>query len=209
MSEAGRLSDPSTWVDQHGDYLFRYALMRLRDRSLAEEVVQETLLAALQARDKFGGQSSEKTWFVGILKHKIIDHFRKQRREVALEDTDRLPAEREETFRAAGEWVGHWTEEAAPSEWGADPVKMLEKREFWQALEQALATLPPRLAQVFILREMDEMKSEEICKLLGITESNLWVMLHRSRMQLRRTLEVTYVKAQISTQSRKAATAQG
>ncbi len=186
------LSDPSTWVDQYGNYLFGYALMRLRDRALAEEAVQETFLAALQAKNKFGGQSSEKTWFVGILKHKIIDHFRKQRREVPLEDSELLPTEREETFRTTGEWVGHWTEEAAPTEWGADPIKTLEKREFWQALEQALATLPPRLAQVFILREMDEMSSQEICRILGITESNLWVMLHRSRMQLRRALELTY-----------------
>jgi RNA polymerase sigma-70 factor, ECF subfamily len=190
-----RLSDPSTWVDQHGNYLFRYALMRLRDRALAEEAVQETLLAALQAKDKFSGHSSEKTWFVGILKHKIIDHFRKQRREVPLEDSDLLPAEREESFRTTGEWVGHWTEEAAPTEWGANPIQVLEKREFWDALEQALSTLPPRLAQVFILREMDEMKSDEICKLLGITESNLWVMLHRSRLQLRRTLELNYFRS--------------
>lgn len=190
--QASLLSDPSTWVDQHGNYLFRYALMRLRDRALAEEAVQEMFLSALQAKNKFGGQSSEKTWLVGILKHKIIDHFRKQRREVSLEDSELLPTEREETFRSAGEWVGHWTEEAAPTEWGANPIKMLEKKEFWQALEQALATLPPRLAQVFILREMDEMSSQEICRILGITESNLWVMLHRSRMQLRRTLELTY-----------------
>lgn len=190
--EKTMLSDPSTWVDQHGDYLFRYALMRLRDKSRAEEAVQETFLAALQGRAKFGGQSSEKTWLVGILKHKIIDHFRKQRREVSIDEIELLPVEKEQHFRTAGEWVGHWTEEAAPAEWGADPVKTLQRKEFWQALEKALSTLPPRLAQVFILREMDEMSSDEICQALGITESNLWVMLHRSRMQLRRALETTH-----------------
>ena len=194
----GLLSDPSTWVDQHGDYLFRYALMRLRDRSIAEETVQETFLAALQAKSKFSGNSSEKTWLVGILKHKIIDHFRKHRREVSLEETQLLPSEREETFRTAGEWVGHWSENAAPSDWGADPIKTLEKREFWQSLEQALQTLPPRLAQVFVLREMDEMSSSEICNLLEISESNLWVMLHRSRMQLRRALELNYLHRSVA-----------
>lgn len=194
----GLLSDPSTWVDQHGDYLFRYALMRLRDRSIAEETVQETFLAALQAKSKFSGNSSEKTWLIGILKHKIIDHFRKHRREVSLEDTQLLPSEREETFRTTGEWVGHWAQHAAPSDWGADPIKTLQKREFWQALEQALQTLPPRLAQVFVLREMDEMSSAEICNLLEITESNLWVMLHRSRMQLRRALELNYLNRSVA-----------
>ena len=188
MSEnRASLSDPSSWVDEHGNYMFRYALLRLRDRALAEEAVQETFLAALQSRNKFGGQSSERTWLIGILKHKIIDHFRKQKREVPLENTDE-----ENSFRTSGEWIGHWTEQAAPLDWGAHPIKSLEKKEFWEALERGLAMLPPRLAQVFILREMDEMSSEQICCALNITESNLWVMLHRSRMQLRRTLEATY-----------------
>ncbi len=193
MADTGtKISDPSCWVDEHGNYLFRYALMRLRDRTLAEEAVQETFLAALQSKDRFGGQSSEKTWLIGILKHKIIDHFRKQKREVPLDNVELLPTEQEETFRTAGEWVGHWTEEAAPIDWGSNPIKSIEKKEFWQALEQSLATLPKRLAQVFILREMDEMSSDEICRVLNISESNLWVMLHRSRMQLRRSLELNY-----------------
>ncbi len=189
-----RLSSPENWVDQHGDYLFRYALLRLRNRGVAEEVVQETFLAALQARDKFNGQSSEKTWLVGILKHKVIDHFRRTSKEIHLEDLDVLPCEREEAFRATGEWVGHWTEKAAPLEWGDNPIKLLEEREFRVALDQCLASLPPRLAQVFILREMEELSTDEICKILNISEANLWVMLHRSRMQLRRSLELTYFR---------------
>jgi RNA polymerase sigma-70 factor, ECF subfamily len=189
-----QLSDAETWVDQHGDYLFRYALLRLRNKQLAEEVVQETFLAALKARDKFAGQSSEKTWLVGILKHKVIDQFRKASKEVPLEESGVLPAEREENFRTTGEWVGHWKVTAAPVEWSADPIKLLEEREFRQALDECLASLPPRLAQVFILREIEEMSAEEICRTLNISESNLWVMLHRSRMQLRRSLELKYFR---------------
>jgi RNA polymerase sigma-70 factor, ECF subfamily len=187
-------SNPEVWVDQYGDYLFRYAMSRLRDRTLAEEAVQETFLAALKGKESFGGQSSERTWLIGILKHKIIDHFRKSSRELPLFE-EQLPYEQEESFRSTGEWVGHWTEQAAPGEWGMDPIKSLQQKEFWEALERCLSMLPARLAQVFILREMDEMSSDEICKTLNITESNLWVMLHRARAQLRRSLEINYFKS--------------
>lgn len=190
--KTAKISDPSSWVDQHGEYLYRYALMRLRDSSLAEEAVQETFLAALKSQNNFAGQSSERTWLVGILKHKIIDHYRKHSREVPLENTGLLPVEKEETFRTTGEWIGHWTDHGAPSDWGANPIQALENMDFWKALQSSLDLLPPRLAQVFILREMAEMSSEEICKLLEISESNLWVMLHRSRQQIRRSLETNY-----------------
>ncbi|MCI0606072.1 sigma-70 family RNA polymerase sigma factor [bacterium] len=192
MPEKTALSDPTAWVDQHGETMFRYALFRLRDRALAEEVVQETFLAALQSKARFEGQSSERTWLIGILKHKIMDHFRKQRREVPLETSGIIPTEQEEMFRTTGEWIGHWTEQAGPKDWGTDPIRSIEKKEFWEALERCLAMLPPRLAQVFILREMDEMSSDEICRALAISESNLWVMLHRARLQLRRALELSY-----------------
>ncbi|TPW01176.1 MAG: RNA polymerase sigma-70 factor, ECF subfamily, partial [bacterium] len=87
--EPRRLSDPQTWADQHGDYLFRCAMLRVRDRELAEEIVQDTFLAALQARGRFAGRSSERSWLVGIMKHKIVDQFRKTVRETPTEDLDR------------------------------------------------------------------------------------------------------------------------
>jgi RNA polymerase sigma-70 factor, ECF subfamily len=189
------LSSPDRWVDQYGDYLFRYALSRLRDRALAEEAVQETFLAALKSKQSFEGQSSERTWLIGILKHKIIDHFRRSSRELPLFE-DQAAAEPEGTFRNEGEWVGHWTATAAPAEWGSDPIRALQQKEFWEVLQRCLAMLPERLAQVFVLREMEEMSTADICKTLKITESNLWVMLHRARAQLRRTLESNYFNRQ-------------
>jgi len=191
--QAHVLSNPENWVDQHGDCLFGYALLRLRNKQLAEEVVQETFLAALQSRQRFAGQSSERTWLIGILKHKVIDHFRKSSKEVPLEEPGSA-SEAEDPFRRTGEWVGHWTEKAAPLDWQADAMKLLEQKEFREVLNQCLSSLPPRLAQVFVLREIEEMSAGEICQTLDITEANLWVMLHRSRMQLRRSLEVSYFR---------------
>jgi RNA polymerase sigma-70 factor (ECF subfamily) len=183
-------------VDAHGDYLYSYALMRLRSPSLAEDAVQETLLAALQARHSFAGKSSEKTWLVGILKHKIIDTFRKQRREAALsldEEREEDIAETNSAFREQGMWSGHWRPSAAPQEWQEDGLSVLERKEFQIILHQCLNTLPPRVMAAFSMREIDESDSAEICKVLEISETNLYVMLHRARTQLRRCLELHWL----------------
>lgn len=184
--------DPENWVDEHGDYLFGYALLRVRDRELAEELVQETFLAALKARHNFAGQSSEKTWLVGILKHKIIDHFRRVSREHSVADFE-ANAREEDLFRQTGEWVDHWKPESAPKEWANDPSRLLEQKEFWEIFKRCLAELPPRLAQAFTLREIDGISSEEICEILNISANNLWVMLHRARALLRRSMEVNWL----------------
>jgi RNA polymerase sigma-70 factor (ECF subfamily) len=185
-------TNPDQWVDLHGDYLYGYAMRRLRDADLVEELVQETFLAALQSRQKFAGQSSERTWLIGILKHKIVDRFRKSSREVPLDDAELLANEHDSMFRQTGEWVGHWTSDAAPKDWGHDPRAAMEKKEFWNTLDRCLGELPPRLAQVFILREVEELSTEEICQTLNISANNLWVMLHRARTQLRQSLEAGY-----------------
>lgn len=184
--------NPESWVDQHGDYLYSFALLRLRDHELAEEIVQETFLAALKARQNFAGQSSERTWLVGILKHKIVDHYRRARREQPVAD---IEGGADELFREAGEWAGHWTEEGAPQEWANDPSQLLEQEEFWKVFNRCLAQLPQRLAEAFTLREIDGYSSEEICAILAISPNNLWVMLHRARAMLRRSLEVHWLEA--------------
>ncbi|NUO82409.1 sigma-70 family RNA polymerase sigma factor, partial [candidate division KSB1 bacterium] len=173
----------------HGDYLYGYAMSRVREPEAAEELVQEALLAALQSRDKFAGKCSERTWLVSILKHKIIDHYRRSSRRANVENIDTLIAEPDESFQTEGEWKGHWKNGAGPLDWGSDPYADLEKGEFWQVFQSCLADLPPRLAQVFTLREIEAYSSAEVCEILNITESNLWVMLHRARTQLRKGLE--------------------
>ncbi|WP_447979962.1 sigma-70 family RNA polymerase sigma factor [Candidatus Nitrospira bockiana] len=183
-------SDPEQWLTRHGDYLYRCALLRVHDARAAEDVVQETLLAALQSRTRFAGRSSERSWLVGILKHKVIDHFRKHSREAPAEDGDvHGGGEREHSF----DDVGNWHPDGRPKEWGEDPGVLLERKEFWDGLSRCLETLPPRLARVFSLRELDDVSTEEICQILDISANNLWVMLHRARMQLRRCLEMNCI----------------
>ena len=185
-----RLSDPETWVDQHGDYLFRCALLRVRDPHLAEDIVQETLVAAFQGRERFAGESSERSWLLGILKHKVIDYFRKNSREGPSEDVERLINEQEQAFDGRGNWN---RDTFGPKEWTEDPGTILERKEFWDVLKRCISELPPRLARAFSLREIDDLDSEEICKLLNISATNLWVMLHRARSHLRQCLEIHYM----------------
>ncbi len=101
-----QLSNPEDWVDQHGDYCFRFAVLRVHDSEVAQDLVQETFVAALEARDRFAGRSAERGWLVGILKHKLIDHFRRTSRECVLDDVGQLEDDREEEvfFDQIGQW---------------------------------------------------------------------------------------------------------
>jgi len=190
QAQPATLSDPETWVDRHGGYLFGFAMKRLRDPALAEELVQEVLLAALQSRERFQGRSSERSWLVGILKHKIIDHFRRISRERPVENIEAWPEELANSFDEGGHWRAE--EGEGPIDWGERPSTALQQKEFQDVLGRCLAKLSPRIAEAFTLREMDELETGEICKILGVTPTNLWVMLHRARVQLRRCLEVSW-----------------
>ena len=171
--------EPSDLLEQYGDYLFRHALFRVGDRSAAEDVVQETLLAAMRCRSQFAGMSSEKTWLLGILKHKVADHFRRRRGEVSLDSDD-----------VENEFVDHegaWRAGSLPV-WPETPESLLQAKDFQHVLELCLKELPHRLAQVFVLREVDQLSTEEICELLDLTPNNVWVMLHRARLRLQQLI---------------------
>jgi RNA polymerase sigma-70 factor (TIGR02943 family) len=181
------ISDPSTWVDAHGDRLFRYALSRIRDERAAEDLIQDTFLAAFQSHDKFKGESAELTWMIGILRNKIFEHLRRQAREVPLappgEDDDR-----EEAFFDGR----HWSAEAAPRDWGGEPHRKAESAEFAAALRQCLDALTPNVARAFVLREMEGVGHQESASALGVPPGRLAVLLYRARMRLRRCLERNY-----------------
>ena len=181
---------PEQWLDDHGAALYRYALARTRDEHQAEEAVQETLLAALESRDRFSGASSARTWLIGILKHKLIDQFRRGYRESPLDDPDDREDLDDGTIAAMFVPDGHWRERM--SDWG-NPQEILERSQFLAILQRCLDALPPRLARLFWLREVMEEDSENICKELAITPTNLWTMLHRSRLRLRQCLDRSWV----------------
>ncbi len=175
-------STPSDWLKLYGDYLFNFAVGQVRDVSVAEDLVQETFLAAIKARDQFGGKCSERTWLVSILRHKIYDHLRRVCRERPVRH-DPLPTHNdEEAWDESVLWLHDVGTECS------SPSRRMELNEFREALEMALGKLPPRLAQVFQMYEIDEQPNRKVCDELQISEGNLWVMLHRARKQLREEL---------------------
>src|SRR5438552_4999908 len=171
----------SDWVDAHADYLFNFAIGQVRNANTAEDLVQDTFLAAVKAQNSFGGKSSARTRLVGILRHKIYDHLRKTCRERAVRH-DPTPT----TDGASWEESALWLHDVAAET--QLPSRRIELDEFRANLELALGKLPSRIAQVFQLYQIEERPNREVCQQLNISESNLWVMLHRARKQLREHL---------------------
>lgn len=182
MNEPNRL-DPTTWVDRYGDMLFRYAMASVRDTTVAEDLVQDTFLAAIKAIDSFAHRSTESTWLIGILRHKIQDHFRHTSRTAGISgesspDAGRPSAE----FNEAGQW-NH-----AIEEWHL-PEKSLERAQFWKVFDECVDDLPESLRTSFALREINGLDSNAVADILDTTKNNVWVLLSRARQKLRRCLE--------------------
>ena len=185
------LLNPDVWVDQYGDALFRFAYQRVRDADIAEDLVQETFLAAMRAKDRFKGHSTEKTWLYGILKHKIIDHFRRKKYDRSGMNIEDFAETTDKFFSDDGKW------QIQPTSWDINPVEAYEQKEFIDTFYQCLSEMPQRLADAFVYREVDGFSTEEICKVLDITPSNCWVMLYRARMLLRRCIEINWTRTTV------------
>jgi len=181
-------SPADQWVDLYGDALFSYALKFIPQTDVAQNLVQETFLAALQNRAGFKGNSSEKTWLIGILKNKITDHLRLKYRETPASQLVEDNIHVEDFFDNAD--FGHLKKK--PGNWEFNPSALVENKEFWGHYNDCLEKLPEKTAQAFSLREIDAMDSKEVCKVLSITSTNLWVLLHRARLQLRQCLETNW-----------------
>ncbi|MFZ2405560.1 MAG: sigma-70 family RNA polymerase sigma factor [Methylobacter sp.] len=170
--------------------LFRYALLQLRDSELADDAVQETLLAAWQSAAGFEGKAGLRTWLIGILKHKIADHWRRSAREAVAPAFDRTDgddgeAEEDDYFMSSGHWNG------GPKAW-ADPEAAFKQQEFWAIYEVCQNNLPPKMANVFMLRELVGLDADEVCREAGLSDANYWVTMHRARLRLRECLEIRW-----------------
>jgi RNA polymerase sigma-70 factor (TIGR02943 family) len=174
------MPDIHSLIDRYGDYLFRFALFRTGDRAVAEDLVQETYIAAWKARDSFKAASSEKTWLVGILKHKLFDYYRNASSGITGQIDHSITIDGE--FNRWGAW------KVAPEKWEEAPDKELDLHEFTAVLRKCLEGLSLQQRQVFVLREIDGYSTTEICNESGVSTTNLWVLLHRARMGLRKCL---------------------
>lgn len=176
--------EPGKWVALHGDELLGFAMSRVDQQELAEDLVQETFLAAWQARESFDNRSNFRTWLIGILRRKIADHYRRQgrgpRQVFPTADSENSQ------FDAEGAWL------SAPPSWNQTPQELAENVEFWDVLTRCVANAPPHLALVFRLREFESLTVDEICERLAITPKHLSVRLYRARLALRECLQVNW-----------------
>lgn len=175
--------EPEKWVDEYGDVLFRYALKRVSNRSIAEDLVQETLLAALKAKENFRHQSTPKTWLIGILKHKVLDYYRKKGRELNVEEMESACQISEKIFNKKGMF------RSSGAQLCENPEEFFERKEFWNILGICISNLPERLRSVFQMRMLRDQDSQIVCQELGISPNNLWVMLHRARLRIKNCMD--------------------
>ena len=181
-SSSSPLLKPNLWIDNYADYLYNYAISRVNDSDLAKDLVQETFFAGLKSAKNFEGKSTERTWLVAILKRKIIDYYRKI-------NSNKGKAEVRMSFYEDGDKEGSWIEERAPQTWDNEADKLMESEELKTTIDACIDHLPEKYAMVFRMKTIQGFETEDICKELEITPSNLWVMIHRARTQLRKCME--------------------
>jgi len=184
--------DVEEWLTEHGDYLFRYAMLRLRNEELARDIVQETMLAGWKASQGFRADSSVRTWLVGILKHKITDYIRKQIRERRL-------MERVESDPTSEYFDNHRRSQNASIRWNSDPEILVHDKQFLTTLSGCVSKLSEQQQLVFTLRELNGEDTESVCNSCGISSTNMHVIMHRARLMLRKCLEENWFdKGEIS-----------
>ncbi len=186
--DSERLDDPQ-FLQSLRKKMLQFATLQLGDGQLAEDVVQDAMLGAVQGQARFAGRAALKTWVFAILRNKIIDHLRQQQRRRRSGETD---------FETAGEdgegnfsAHGFWLSSARPQPW-RDPEASYEQQQFWQIFEACLERLPPNQARIFMMREFLGLETAEICQQAEASQSNVFVMLHRARLGLRRCLEINW-----------------
>jgi len=175
--------NPEEWLEKYGDYLLRYAIMRLRDVTAAEDVLQETFLAAMKGLERFDGRVEIKYWLRGILRNKIVDHIRKAVREQPYENLEEYQKPDETKMKLFG------IPAQSPRPWEFEPHLAYEETEFWGIFRECVDKLKQPLQQAYMLKELEGMSTEEVCKVLEITPNNLWVIIHRARAHLKDCIE--------------------
>jgi len=189
--------DLNRLVDDHGDYLYRFALVKVRSETIAEDMVQETYLAAVKSLESYKGKSTERTWLTAILKHKIMDHYRKYSKEENFDDTESERLGILKYFKRENGWSGFWNEKFRPARWNISPEQDLENKEFYEVLEKCLTELPDKIESVFRMRELDGEDSKNVQEIFNLSPNNYWIIMHRARLSLRSCIEINWFRTEI------------
>jgi RNA polymerase sigma-70 factor (TIGR02943 family) len=191
-------SDPAivikSWVEKFSDKMYSWAFYKTNSKETAEDLVQDTFLAAYQSLEKFEGKSNPKTWLFGILNNKIADHFRKSYRNTAINESDSKQNSSSSFFESFFDTDGKWLKEQQPHDWADEGVNLLDDEVFIKVLQACMNNLPSSWFSAIQLRYLEEKKGDLICQELKITNTNFWQILHRAKLQLRKCLELNWFK---------------
>ncbi len=169
--------NPDFWVDSYADYLFNFAVVRVSDAEIAKDLVQETFFAGLKSAKNYKGDAAERTWLIAILKRKVIDHYRKI-------NSKKGKAEVRMGYSSNSDSEGDWLEEQVADPYSTLENSAMESTELGLAIQGCISKLPKKQAQVFNMKTIQGISTEDICNELDINPSNLWVMIHRARTAL-------------------------
>lgn len=173
--------DPTKWVDKYADYLFNYAIVRVNDREVANDLVSETFLAGLNSKDNFLGKAAERTWLISILKRKIIDHYRRSNSQKGQAEVRMNYSDDENS--------GDWLEEQVADDFDRSAEDEMENEELRMAILECLGEINEKHAAIFKMKTIDGADTEAVCNEFNITPSNLWVIIHRARTAMAACLE--------------------
>lgn len=184
------ICEPNNWVKLYSDQLYRFALARVNNNQFAEDLVQEAFISALKSLANFKGESSEKTWLYTILRNKIIDYYRSKEKKMTTKfyDYDNEKGS-DHFFYNEGKSNGEWVKGHEPTNFHEAADQPLEREEFMRILKICMDLLPFKWSEVFRMKNIEDFTSKEICKELNITSSNLWVIIHRTKLQMRECME--------------------
>lgn len=189
MEKQSFKANSQKWLSLYGDFLYQYTLPRVNRSIIAEDLVQETFLSALKGLDGYKGEASEKNWLFTILKNKIIDYYRKKAMEQSVMSMPDLQVMDDEWFNEEGGWA----EKKIPKDWHASDSPV-ERKEIQKIINWCKDHLKELQQHVFTLKYMEDLDSIEICKVLNISSSNYWVLIHRARLQMRECVEKHWLK---------------
>ncbi len=177
--------DPNQWIDNYSDYLFNYTIVRVDDREIAKDLVQETFFAGLKSMKNFKGEASERTWLISILKRKIIDYYRKI-------NSNKGKAEVRVGYNSDSENEGEWLEERVADPFDINAENDMENSELGLAIHNCIGKLPEKQAIIFKMKTIQDFDTEAICNEFNITPSNLWVIIHRARTALAECMKANW-----------------
>ena len=183
--------EPNEWNTNHRNYLIRIAVNKVSDYQTAEDLVQDTFVAAWKARERFRGDCTERTFLSGILRNKIIDFYRSRGRRPSVVASQLDGQDQDD--------VTSWMENRPDERTDLNPTAAAERGDFMEQLDRAVDKLPEKMGKAFRLWQMYDLSTAEVTRILDISTSNLWVLIHRAKKALSVELGDDWKDASFST----------